>query len=289
MDNSPLVAIGLPLALFIIMVGMGLSLTLADFKRVIEQPKAISIGCIGQLLLIPLLGFAIGWGLTEGIMAAGIVLIAALPGGTTSNLFTYLAKANLALSITLTVIASLVTTLTIPLYVNLALETFTGAGEIVRLPFLQTLIQMTAILIVPVAIGMALNRRFPSAAKRMEPIISKFSALVLALIVVGIIVKEWNNLPGWIEQVWLPVLLLNFGSMAVGYGLGKFGQLGQKDSVTLSIELGLKNVTVGLMIALTLLQNTELAVPAAIYGILHFFTAFGIAAFTRRRSKLANN
>lgn len=284
MDNSPLVAIGLPIALFIIMVGMGLSLTTADFRRVFEQPKSISIGVVGQLLLIPMLGFAIGWGLSGGIMAAGLVLIAALPGGTTSNLFTYLAKANLALSITLTVIASLVTTVTLPLYVNLALETFTGAGEIVRLPFVQTLVQMTAILIVPVCIGMALNRKFPGAAKRAEPIISKFSALVLALIVIGIIVKEWNNLPGWISLVWLPVVLLNFGSMAIGYGLGKLASLGEKDSVTLSIELGLKNVTIGLMIALTLLQNTELAVPAAIYGILHFFTAFGIAAVMRRNA-----
>ena len=154
MQDSALIQIGLPIALFIIMIGMGLSLTPKDFLRVAEQPRGVVLGTAGQLILIPAFGFLVAWAIGGGPLAAGVVLVALCPGGTTSNLICYLARSNLALSITLTVISSFATIFTIPPLVNLALELFTGDGEVIRLPFLKTLITMAVIILIPTGIGM---------------------------------------------------------------------------------------------------------------------------------------
>eukprot|EP01035_Chromulina_nebulosa_P065454 gene65454-89536_t len=161
MLGNTYITIGLPVSLFIIMIGMGLSLTVEDFRRIKEQPKGVIVGTVLQLLGVPLLGFAIGGLFGGGVMAAGLVLSAVMPGGTTSNVLTYMAKANLALSITLTVIASLLTVLTIPFYMSYALPMFVGANTELQLPFLKTLITMMVIVIIPVCIGMFVRAKKP--------------------------------------------------------------------------------------------------------------------------------
>lgn len=283
MEANPLISIGLPIALFIIMIGMGLSLTPTDFRRVAEQPRAVVVGTLGQLILIPLLGFAVAAVFSSGVLAAGLVLVAVCPGGTTSNLICYLARSNLALSITLTVISSFATIATIPPLVNLGLELFTGEGEVIRLPFMKTLITMSVIVLIPTAIGMAVRGRKPELAKRFEPLISKFSALVLLLIVIAIVWSEWARLPEWLGHSFVPIVALNAAALGASWAIARLSGLAPRDRLTVVIELSLKNTTIGLLIALSLIGNVQLAIPAAIYGLVMYASAFALAAWGRRR------
>ncbi len=282
MEANPLVTIGLPVALFIIMSGMGLSLAPKDFHRVIEQPRGVAVGTALQLLAVPALGFLIGWMWGGGIFAAGLVLTACLPGGTTSNVLSYLARANLALSITLTVIASLVTIASIPLYMNLALTWFVGEDMELALPVLRTLITMLVIVVIPVGLGMAFRAWKPTLAERLEPVISAFSMFVLVVIIIGIVVAERANLPGWLAAAWMPVLALNLSAVGVGFVGGKLSGLSPVDSLTVAIETGIKNTTLALTIALSLLGSTAMALPAAVYGLMMYATVTGLCWWGRR-------
>lgn len=282
MQDSALIQIGLPIALFIIMIGMGLSLTPKDFLRVAEQPRGVVLGTVGQLVLIPAFGFLVAWVIGGGPLAAGVVLVALCPGGTTSNLICYLARSNLALSITLTVISSFATIFTIPPLVNLALEMFTGDGEVIRLPFLKTLITMAVIILIPTGIGMLVRRYQPEFAARSESAISKFSALVLLAIVIAIVATEWDNLPGWLAAAWLPCLLLNALAVGGAWLIARGGKLNFADSMTLVVELSLKNTTIGLLIALSLIGSVPLAIAPAVYGLFMYASAFALVAYSRR-------
>lgn len=287
MQDNPLVTTGLPIALMIIMTGMGLSLGAKDFRRIVEQPRGVALGTFVQLILIPALGFALGGFFGGGILAVGIVLVAILPGGTTSNLLCFLGRANLALSITLTVTASLITSVTVPLYLNLALETFVGDGEQIVLPFAKTLRTMGMIVVVPVFVGMIVNALAPTFAKKMEPIIGLFSLLVLLFIIVLIVWTERDNLPAIIAQVWKPTLSLNLLALAVGLLSGKLAGLSPKDSITVAIEAGIKNTTLGLAVALSILKNNELAMPAAAYGLLMYASVAVLTVYGRRLDRNA--
>lgn len=284
MESSPFISVGLPAALFIIMIGMGLSLTPRDFHRVVEQPRGVLVGSIGQMIGVPLLGFLVASMVSpaSGVLAAGLVLVALCPGGTTSNLVCYLAKADLALSITLTVISSFLTILTIPPLLNLALEMHTGAGEVVRLPFLKTLTTMSIIVLIPTALGMVLRAWQPRLAQRLEPGISKFSALVLLAIVAAIVVTQWDNLFSWLAVGLLPALLLNLAAIAGAWLLAAATGLNPADRLTVMVEMSLKNTTIGLLVALSLLGNVELAIPSAIYGLLMYTGAFLMVGYGRR-------
>ncbi|MCI5063579.1 MAG: bile acid:sodium symporter, partial [Algiphilus sp.] len=175
MAGSSLIDIGLPIALFIIMVGMGLTLGLRDFRDVFVYPKASAFGTLAQIVGMPILAFALAWGLRlDPALAVGLVVIAACPGGTTSNIFTYFARGNVALSIVLTVVASLITVATLPVIINAALELFplqTGvasAADRLLLPVGRTVGTLLAIVILPVAIGMAFRRWRPILAAKLE-------------------------------------------------------------------------------------------------------------------------
>lgn len=282
MLGNTYITIGLPVSLFIIMIGMGLSLTVEDFRRIKEQPKGVIVGTVLQLVGVPMLGFAIGGLFGGGVMAAGLVLSAVMPGGTTSNVLTYMAKANLALSITLTVIASLLTVLTIPFYMSYALPMFVGANTELQLPFLQTLITMMVIVIIPVCIGMFIRAKKPELSKKFEPAINKFAVFVLVAIIVLIGVSESENMPAWFAQAWMPVVALNLAAIALGLLGGKISGLNAQDSLTVSIEMCVKNSTLGLTIALSLLGNAEIAVPVVVYGLLMYATVAVLCWYGRR-------
>ncbi|HEX4878360.1 MAG TPA: bile acid:sodium symporter family protein [Limnobacter sp.] len=282
MLGNSFITIGLPVSLFIIMVGMGLSLTVDDFRRVKQQPRGVVVGTLLQLVAIPALGFAIGGAIGGGVLAAGIVLVAAMPGGTTSNVLTYLAKANLALSITLTVIASLLTVLTIPFYMAYALQWFLGDSTQLELPFIKTLVTMMVIVIIPVALGMFIRAKRPELSQKFEPAINKFAMFVLIAIIVLIMVSERDSILSWFEQAWLPVVLMNVGAVAIGMLGGRLTGLSKQDSLTVSIEMCVKNSTLGLTIALSLLQSAEMALPVAVYGLLMYITVGLLCWYGRR-------
>lgn len=289
MEASILTSVLLPLALFIIMLGMGLSLVIDDFRRVAQYPKAATIGLINQLLFLPLIGFAIASvsGL-PGELCVGLMILAACPGGVTSNLISHLAKGDTALSISLTAISSVVSILTIPLIINFAIEHFLHADQAIKPPTEDIVKQIIAITILPVSIGMLIRKKRERFALRMDKPVRIFSAVFLLLIIVAAIIKEKQVLIDYFGQVWIATLGLNITTMLLGYTAARIFKLTLPQSVTISIESGIQNGTLGLVIATTILQNSLMSITPAIYSLLMFGTgAFMVFYFGRRKEESA--
>ena len=226
MESNFLTAVFLPFALFIIMLGMGLGLTLDDFKRVLVEPKAVILGLIAQLIMLPVVGFFLASIFPlDPELAVGLMILTACPGGSTSNMVTYLVKGNIALSITLTAISSLVTVFTIPLVVNFSMANFMGEQVAIQLPFVKTVIQIAVITLIPITIGMLLHRYMPKFAMTVEKGVKWLSLFFLGLIIVGLLLKERDNVASFFLQVGGVTLTLNILSMALGYGLATLSNL----------------------------------------------------------------
>ncbi|MEL6814761.1 MAG: bile acid:sodium symporter family protein [Cyanobacteria bacterium J06598_3] len=289
MESNFLTSVFLPLALFIIMLGMGLGLTVGDFKRIAIAPKAVIIGLLAQLVILPLVGFALAslFPLTPEL-AVGVMVLAACPGGSTSNLMTYLAEGNVALSISLTAASSLITVVTIPLVITLAMQHFIGEGASVQLPLLETVLKIAVITVIPVSIGMALHHYAPKFAATVEKGVKWISLFFLGLIIVGLLLKERANLTMFFVQVGWVTFSLNVITMALGYGIARLAQLKQKSAVAITCEVGIQNGTLAIAIASapTLLNNSTMAIPAAIYSLFMFATGGVFALWARRQPRL---
>lgn len=279
-----MIAIGLPIALFIIMIGMGLTLTPADFQREARAPRGMILGTVLQLVGMPLIGFLLIYllGLTPAI-AIGLIIIAACPGGTTSNLVAFMARGNVALSIMLTVIASLATILTLPVSVNLALDLLTDNAVAVRLPVGQTVLMLSVLILIPVAIGMAVRGHNPALAAKADRWVGLFGAVVLLLLIIGISIANRDRLGGLLIESGPACVLLNIGGIILGLVGARVAGLNRRDGLTIATELGIKNGTLGMLVAMTLLSNTEMAVPSAVYGILMYLFGFGLIIHGRRQ------
>lgn len=283
MESSILTQLFLPLALAVIMFGMGLSLRFGDFKRILIYPKAVAIGLTNQLVLLPLVAFGLikVFGLqTE--LAVGLMILAACPGGATSNLITHLAKGDSALSITLTAFSSLITVFTIPFIVNFAILYFIPSGEEQPLNVLGTVISVIFITIIPVAIGMAVLKKSPQLAQKWDAPFRKISAIFFVIILLAAILKERENLVEYFAQAGPVALSLNLATLGLGYFSGKIFGLSRNQSTTIAIESGIQNGTLGITIAATLLVNSTMTIPSAIYGLLMFGTA-GVIIFLGNR------
>lgn len=285
MQANLLTEIFLPIALGIIMLGMGLSLTVADFKRIALFPKATFVGLFSQLVLLPTVAF-----LTLKLidlppeLAVGVMLIAFCPGGATSNLLSNLARADVALSITLTAISSMITVFTIPLFINMAMEHFMGEGRYVQLPLVKTMLQIIMITIIPVSIGMIIRWKSPSGAKRAERPVKIASAIFIALVIAGVILKERHNLAGYFVQVGVIMLLINLIILTIAYLVANFFRLSHPQRAAVSIEAGIQNGTLAIAIATSslLLNNAQMSIPAAVYSLIMFGTGgFAVYLFSR--------
>lgn len=291
MESNFLTEIFLPLALGIIMLGMGLSLSLADFKRVAILPKAAITGLVNQLVLLPLLAIGLMriWPDLKPEFAVGIILLAACPGGATSNLLAYLAKCDAALSITLTAVSSLATIITIPLIVNFAMAHFIGEGKYIALPVFRTMLQIMVITIIPVGLGMIIKSRKPDMAQRMERPVKIASAVFIILIILGAILKDKENIIPFFAQTGLPALVLNLLSLLIGFLSARMVGLSFRQSSTISLETGIQNGTLAIAIATsaTLLNNPQIAIPPAVYSLIMFITG-GIMVnwFGRRNAEV---
>ena len=275
MESNLLSAIFLPLALFIIMTSMGMGLTLKDFRRVTVEPKSVIIGLIAQLLILPLVGFLVAriFSLSPEL-AVGLIIIAACPGGSTSNMVTYLIRGNVALSITLTAFSSLITVVTIPIVINLAMQSFLGEATALNISFLETTLKIAVITIIPVSLGMILKRYAPQFAVKAEKLVKYFSIFFLALIILGLLLIERANLATYIYQVGGATLALNLLTMALGYGIGIISKLPSDSVKAISVEVGVQNGTLVIAIASspTFLNNSTMAIPGAIYSLVMYFT-----------------
>jgi BASS family bile acid:Na+ symporter len=264
-------------ALFIIMFGMGLTLTPSDFKRIFKYPKAVIGGLVNQIVLLPLVGFALAFFFNvQAELAVGLVILAACPGGATSNLIAHLAKGDTALSVSLTAVSSLITILTIPLFTAIALTTFMGVNDDVTLNVPRIFAQLLIIIVIPVTLGMMVRHKKPAFADKMERGVKIASALVLTLVIVGIAVKEKENIITYFEQAGSMSLALNIITMALGFGTAKLLKLNRPQSITLAIESGVQNGTMAIGVATIALNNSTMAIPGAIYSLIMFATGFAI-------------
>jgi len=279
-------AIFLASALVIIMLGMGLSLVADDFKRIFVYPKAILVGLVNQLILLPLIGFLIVSIIpVKPEIAIGIMILAACPGGPTSNLIAHLARGDTALSVTLTSLSSFITIVTIPFIINFALEYFQEEGQIIRLNVPETIIRIFIIIIIPVSIGMIIRKYKESFAIRMAKPVRTASAIVLALIIIGIVIREKENIISYFAQAGIVALLLNAGTMVVGYYSARLFRILDKRAVSISIESGIQNGTLAITIAVVLLGSTTFAIAPAVYSLIMFGTGGIVIYLGIRRSK----
>ncbi|MBY5958839.1 bile acid:sodium symporter family protein [Membranicola marinus] len=264
----------LAIGLMLVMWGMGLSLVVDDFKRVVRYPKAMVIGLVSQLVLLPLIGYALVLLMNvPAEIAVGVMILAACPGGATSNLITHLSRADAALSVSLTAVTSVITVVTIPLIVNFAMESFLDQSEMIRLDFLETIVKISMIVLIPVALGMTVRHFWPHVANKLGKTVRIASAAILILIIVGVVIKEKDVLPGYFVDAGIVSLLLNITTILVGFFLGRVFSLSPQQSTSISIESGMQNGTLALAVAGGLLNNAAFAIAPAVYSIIMFFTA----------------
>ena len=275
-----------PIMLTSLMFGMGLSLKVADFSRVFTLPKAALTGLFGQLLLLPLLGFALCVALDlNGIVAIGIMLLTLCPGGVLSNMFTLIGRGDLALSVTMTSISSLVTVFTLPFVLNLSLLFFDNDSIQLSLPFLKTASQIMMMTIIPVSVGMFVLHKAPQFAENSRKWVRRGCNVFLPLVILSIVVK---NDGAWFQdfmKLGAITVLLNVLSILLGFGLGKLAGLDFKKVRTLSIEVGAQNAMLGVTIAISpfLLNNAEVALVPSIYGITMVAILWGYTAIVGYR------
>jgi BASS family bile acid:Na+ symporter len=288
-QSNVITAVFLPIALGVIMLGLGLSLTLADFRRVVVYPRAVIIGLVCQTLILPVVCYFIakGFGLPPAL-AVGLMLLAASPGGATANLFSHLARGDVALNITLTAVNSLLSLLTLPLIVNFSLEAFMGEGKAIPLQF-GKIVQVFAIVLIPVGIGMLIRSNKPGLADRLNRPVRITSAVFLVLVIAAAAAKERANLGEYFRVVGLAALAFNLASMAVGYFVPLLARVERKQAIAIGMEIGIHNGTLAIAIASSpnLLNNSTMAMPAAIYSLIMFFTAAAFGWIVSRRAEPA--
>ena len=285
MASNPLIEFGLPVALMIIMAGMGLTLTPGAFRQVVVYPRAMLVGTLAQVLLVPLVGFAlIAFMDLPPAIAVGLIVIAACPGGTTSNVFAFLARANLALSIVLTVLASLITVFSLPLLTNLAIDLYSQV-EVeapLRLPVVRTIVTLAVIIVLPVCLGMVIKARAPGFAVRSEKYVSQFGLVVLVALILGIVWQTRNDIVMLLSQAGPAAVALNLAGIGAGWASARLLGVAARDALTIAIEVGIKNGTLGLLVTLSLLNRPDMAIPSAVYGVLMFIFGGLLVAFGRR-------
>ncbi len=275
----------LPLALGIIMLGLGLSLTLEDFKRVARYPKAVTVALICQMFLLPVICFFLVKlsGLSPEL-GVGLMLLAASPGGPTANLYSHLSKGDVALNISLTAVNSLLTLFTLPLIVNFSLGYFLDSDQYVPMQF-KKIVEVFAVVLVPVALGMLIKSKAPGFASRMDKPVKIASAIVLVIIIASITIRERQMLMDYAGILGAPVLLFNILSMAVGYYIPRLVNVEKRQAIAIGMEIGIHNGTLAIYIALSVIGSSAMSVPPAIYSILMFFTAAAFGFWVSREKK----
>ena len=274
MESNIVTELFLPFSLAVIMFGMGLSLQIEDFKRILIYPKAVALGLLNQLVFLPLIAF----GLVHLIalppeLAVGLMILAVCPGGATSNLITHLAKGDTALSITLTAFSSMITVFTIPFLVNYSLAYFIPGEEAQQLQIFETILSVLLITILPVALGMLVFAKAPVWAAKLELPFRRISTIFFVIIVLAAVLKEKENLVSYFVEAGPAALALNLSTLFLSFATAKLVKLPFRQGMTIAIESGIQNGTLGITIAATLLTNSVMTIPSAIYSLIMFGTA----------------
>jgi len=278
----------LPTLLFLIMFGMGMTLTVEDFKRITKSPGEVLVGLTSQIIVLPIIAFLISISLgLNPTQSVGLILLACCPGGATSNLFSHLAKADTALSITLTAFSSIITVFTVPFIINASLFFFFETGSEFSLPVLRTIVNIFKLTALPTVLGMFLKNKFPEFCKRSEPVIKWFSIIfiIIALAAMLKLVSEKEPILVALKAVGFAVILLNIISMISGYQFGRMFKMDEKRKITIGIETGIQNGVLGITIATApnLLDNALFAIPSGVYGLVMCISGIFVINFSKKK------
>jgi len=281
-DTSVFTAVALPIALAVIMISLGLELTRADFRRIFVYPKGVAIGLLNLAVIAPFLAFGIAelFDLSP-VLAIGLVLLGASPGGTLANLLTHLARGDTALSVTMTALSSVGALIVVPIYLNLAANHFSGS-DIGDISMLGVVVRVFFITLVPLAIGMYVRERYPRWTEERRDQVKKAALVAFVLVVIAAVASEIDVLLDNFAAVAVATLALNVAAMTVSFAVAKLARLSDRQATAISMELGIHNATLAIAVAGTI--NIDLAIPAAVYSGFMFVTAGLFARFMARRN-----
>ena len=283
-NGNAITQIFLPLSLAFIMFSVGLELAVEDFKRVAIQPRGFIVGAFSQVILLPVVAFALlSFWTIEPALAVGVMIIAACPGGVTSNLLTYLARGDTALSVSLTAIVSLMAVVTLPLIVSFSILYFMDAATAPALSINNTIISVFTITTIPMIIGMVVNRYAPAFARKFERIARIMASILFVVIIIGAIVTERANIVDYFKQAGPVTLSLNWIMMALALSITRVARLGDRQKTAITLECGLQNGTLAIFVAATLIGSKTMMVPGAIYSLLMFPTAIAYVFIAKKR------
>jgi BASS family bile acid:Na+ symporter len=273
----------IPIGLWVAMLGLGLSLTAVDIKSIFASPKALTIGMVGQVLLLPALGFGLAFLLAPTpAVAVGAVILAACPGGLTANAYSFAARADVALSVSLTALSSLVSLLTLPLFTFLALAAFFESSSMPTLSAADIFSKLVTLTILPVAIGMLIRHLWPARSTALIETVRMGTLLFLIFLIgVGTIISL-DDLREHFARTFAVAASLNVLSMLMGFGLGALFSLRVPQRVAITFEIGVQNLALASLIAVTLLANREFFIVTLVYGIVMKITAMGFMFAARR-------
>ena len=273
MQSSFLLTVMLPLVLAVIMFGMGLSLVKEDFLRLFRMPKPVLVGLMGQVVLLPILAFftAVVFQL-EPTLAVGLMILSACPGGTMSNVISQLSRANLALSVTLTAVTTVVCVFTTPLIISWSVAHFDSATS-QSFSLLNTILGLIVITLIPVVLGVVTRAYAETWAIRSEAYFRKFSGAFMFVMIIFVLRENWAPFVESFERVAIATIVLNVSAVCLGLTLGALFRLSRRDGITLSIEVGIQNATVAITIAATFLQQDAYAITAGVYGVTMYLGA----------------
>jgi len=273
----------IPWGLWLIMFGLGMSLTLGDIKHVFVDMKAATIGLVGQLILLPALGFLLVETLSPApAIAVGLIILTACPGGVTSNAYVFASRGDLALSVSLTGISSFITVFTIPIWTFLALDLYYTQGSIPEIPVLDMIYKLASLTIIPIGAGMIVRALKPEFAKRLIETLRKITLIFLITLVVSGTITSFPVLMDNFVDAALIALLLNVIAMAMGFTLGGFFKLDLAKRVSITYEVGVQNITLAFLVTLTLLQEPSLAAVTLVYALFMKITALTFLTFARK-------
>ena len=280
---NPFTQLFLPAAVVVVMFALGTTLSVADLRRVLERPRGLVLGLAVHALLLPLLAFAVAAAFSlPGSLAVGLVLIASCPANATSNLFTHLARGDTMLSVCLTAGASLTSVGAVPLFVNAALRIFPAGNDPVSLPAGPAALVLLAVSTFPVLAGMGLRAVRPQAARAVEARMAAFGLAVVALVILGAVWSEIERVPPALIRAGGPALLLNVLSVSGAWSLAALFRLSRAERVAVGLECGLQNFAMATFVALTLMGDPALLLPAIAYGLTMWLSAFLVVLLARR-------
>ena len=273
----------LPLALAFIMFALGLGLTGADFLRVIKQPKDFFVGAISQIVLLPVIAFILVsiWPISPEL-AIGVMIIAAAPGGVTSNILTSFAKGDVALSVSLTAIISLLCLVTVPFIIVTSLVLLGLDNTIQNISLTSMAVSMFLIVTVPVIIGMIFRKFASNVALKFEPIAKKISMVLFVIVLLGAILAEKDNIVSYFADAGLITLVLNIVMMIFAFYVAQFLGTGNSQKKCIAIECGLQNGTLAIFVGTTLFGGGAYVIPAATYSLIMFATSLIFVFFVRK-------